>query len=123
MKGFAQAIALLVLGMQGLVAVEPPLQDAGAAARSQIGSHVVFVDVISQVEIKPSGTVFLNFGGKYPDETLKAVVMAETRPRFPEAHKWEGRTVKVEGELTEHEGHKRIILRERGQIALVEVPD
>ncbi len=124
MKGSARGVfVVLLLGMHGMFAGVPSSQGAADAAQSKLGSKVAFVDVITQVEIKSSGTLFLNFGGRYPDEVLKAVVMSETRPRFPDAHKWEGRTVRVEGELTEHEGHKRIILRERGQIALVELPD
>lgn len=121
MRGIACA-GLIILGILWASAVEVP-GDAAAAARAELGTQVAFVDVITEVEVKSSGTIFLNFGGKYPRETLKAVVMAETRPRFPEVHQWQGRRVKVEGELTEHEGHKRIILRERGQITLVETPD
>lgn len=93
--------------------------DAGMVA-GKVGERVLFVDTIRQVVAKDSGTVFLNFGGAYPDETLAVVVMKDTRERFPGVETWDGKKVRVEGMVTEFEGHPRIILRERGQITLVE---
>jgi hypothetical protein len=46
--------------------------------------------------------------------------MDETRPRFPDVEKWSGKKVRVVGEVSEHDGHRRIILRERDQISLAE---
>ena len=91
-----------------------------AIASQPAGQTVSFVDVVQEVVVKDSGTIFLNFGGKYPNERLTVVIMAETKKRFPGAETWEGRKVRVTGELSEHRGHPRIILRERGQIEPLE---
>ena len=93
--------------------------DAKAAA-AKPGEKVVIEDTVREVAITDSGTVFLNFGAAYPDEVLTAVVMKDTRSRFPGVETWNGKKVRIEGEVSDHQGHRRIILRERGQIALVE---
>ena len=85
----------------------------------KLGEKVEFVDTVHEVVIKDSGTIFLNFGGDYPDEVFAAVVMKDTHPRFPGIESWIGKKVHVEGVVSDYEGHHRIILRERGQISLV----
>lgn len=93
--------------------------DAAAAAKKP-GESVVVVDTVREVVTKESGTVFLNFGAAYPKEVLTAVVMRETLPRFPGVETWLGKKVRLEGVVSEHLGHGRIVLRERGQILLVD---
>lgn len=95
--------------------------DAKSAA-AKPGEKVVIVDTVREVTITDSGTVFLNFGAAYPGEVLTVVVMKGTRSRFPGIEEWNGKKVRIEGVVSDHQGHPRIILRERGQIALVE-PD
>ena len=97
---------------------EEILDAPGAAAK--VGENVIFEDTIHQVVDRDTGTVFLNFGAAYPKEVLTVLVMKETRSRFPGVETWEGKKVHVEGMVTEHEGHPRVILRDRGQIYLVE---
>ncbi|MFZ4775555.1 MAG: hypothetical protein ACOYM3_09345 [Terrimicrobiaceae bacterium] len=93
--------------------------DAASAAK-KLGESVVVVDTVREVVTKESGTVFLNFGAAYPEEILTAVVMKETLPRFPGIETWLGKKIRMEGVVSEHEGHCRIVLRERGQILPVE---
>jgi len=92
--------------------------DAKSAAQ-KLGEKVVIEDAVREVSITDSGTVFLNFGAVYPDEVLAVVVMKDTRPRFPGIETWSGKKVRIEGTVSDHEGHRRIILRDRGQIVLV----
>jgi len=92
---------------------------ASVAAR-RVGEMVFVEDTIREVITKPSGTLFLNFGDSFPRESLKAIVMAATRARFSGVEKWQGRRVRLSGIVTIYKGHARIILRERGQITLVD---
>jgi hypothetical protein len=96
--------------------------DSQSAAGAEPGSPVTFTDIIREIVVSPEGTIFVNFGGKYPKETFAAVVMKETHPRFPDIENWVGKKVLVSGTVSEFEGHKRVILRERGQIKLAESP-
>ena len=57
------------------------------------------------------------------EDTIREVVIKDTRPRFPGIETWAGKAVRIEGVVSEHGGHSRIILRERGQITLVAGPE
>ena len=111
-------IAFMVpwLFAQGLCGEVPDAKSAAAKP----GEKVQFVDTVREVSITDSGTVFLNFGAAYPDEVLTVVVMKDTRSRFPGVETWNGKKVRIDGVVSDRQGHCRIILRERGQIALVE---
>lgn len=111
-------LAILILWLPALAVCGEVIDAKSAAAR--IGDKVVIEGIIHEIVIRESGTVFLNFGAAYPDEALAAVVMKDTRPRFPGIESWQGKKVRVEGIVSDHDGRPRIILRERGQIALVE---
>ncbi len=119
MKPPSLLLIAFLLMLPSLPAAGPPAGVDAIAAQSA-GQTVSFVDVVQEVVVKDSGTIFLNFGGKYPNERLTVVIMAETKKRFPGAETWAGRKVRVTGELSEHRGHPRIILRERGQIEPLE---
>lgn len=113
-------VGMLICG--AVLADDEGTLDAREAAAHKNGETVSFEDRIVEIVVKESGTVFLNFGASFPNEVLKAIIMDDTRPRFPNALQWEGRRVRVSGVLSEKEGRKRIILRERGQIELVDDP-
>lgn len=110
---------VLALATMAILPFSHAQSDASATKQAAIGATVSFVDTVQEVVVKPSGTIFLNFGAKYPDETITVIVMDETRPRFPEVEKWAGKKVRVSGEVSDYKGHRRIILREKEQIALV----
>ena len=111
-------LALMILRLSAL-ALCGEVPDAKSAA-AKLGEKVAIEDTVREVSITGSGTVFLNFGAAYPDEVFAAVVMKDTRSRFPDVETWSGKKVRIEGIVSDHQGHRRIILRERGQIVLVE---
>jgi len=109
---------VFALASMAILPISHAEPDSSAAKQAAIGATVSFVDTVKEVVVKPSGTIFLNFGAKYPDESITIIVMDETRPRFPQIEKWLGKKVRVSGELSDYKGHRRIILREKDQIAL-----
>ncbi|MDX2079154.1 MAG: hypothetical protein SFU53_00060 [Terrimicrobiaceae bacterium] len=119
MRRFVSALAVFVFVWAGPAAGEPT---AAQAASEQPGSEVRFVDRVAEIQESPAGTLFINFGGRFPAERLTAVIMRQTRSRFPGVENWTGRVVRVRGELTEHRGFRRVILRERGQIVALGRP-
>lgn len=119
MKRVACGLFLLFLTWSVGVAREPT---AAEASRAPAGTEIQFVDRVTEIQRSPKGTLFINFGGKYPAELLTVVIMKATRSRFPGVENWTGRVVRVRGEISEHRGFRRVILRERGQIAALGRP-
>ncbi len=69
-----------------------------------------------------TGTIFLNFGGAYPDQCFTATIFASDAGKFPPNPNsyYEGKTVKVSGKIKLYEGKPEIILEEPSQITIAE---
>jgi len=122
---FVFVLSLLAVGALAAETFSSPKE---AAAKSE-GADVRFVGLVQEVKVTDKGTIFLNFGGKYPNETITAILLASRSSAFDEVldqgPKWlTGRRVQVSGRITIHEGHPRVILRSRDQLKVLaqEIP-
>jgi len=120
MKVFGLFLLSLGLATATIAAGEYKEVTAAQAGVQAEGTRVVFVDVIAEVKISDKGTVFLNFGGRYPSEVMTAVILRTRRSAFEDLDvDWkaiEGRKVQVKGEVSFYEGHPRVLLRDREQL-------
>lgn len=68
-----------------------------------------------------SNTVFLNFGGAYPNQCFVAVIFSSALANFPPNPQifYEGKTVKIKGVIKEYKGKPEIILNDQSQIEAV----
>jgi micrococcal nuclease len=83
-----------------------------ADAKSHIGETAVVKGVVAQVT-KGAKAVFLNFGGKYPDNIFTAVSF---NLPFSALSAFEGKTVTVSGTIKDYKGKPEIIVSNLGQI-------
>lgn len=118
MKTFAVGALTILLAFVGNVCAGDETIDAAAAAQA-IGKTIVLSDVVTEVVVNESGAVFLNFGGAYPNEVFRVVVLSKLKTRFPEAENLENKRVRITGEVVEYEGYPRIILRNPEQLTVV----
>lgn len=81
-----------------------------------VGKDVVMTGVVDEVVERETGTVFWNFGGKYPANVFAVVILPEIRDRFADLESIEGKKVRISGRVVDHKGRPRIILRERSQV-------
>jgi len=120
MKTLGLLLCGLGLAMATLEAGEYKEVTAAQAAVQAEGTRVLFRDVISEVKISDKGTVFLNFGGRYPSEVMTAVILRSRRGAFEDLDvDWQvlqGRKVRIRGEVSFYEGHPRVLLRDRDQV-------
>lgn len=79
----------------------------------QVGETVDFCGTPSQVTVRGKdheGPVFLNFGGKFPDNTFSVVIWRDVAgaeiSELPE--RYSGKTLLIHGVVTEHEGKPEI---------------
>jgi len=95
------------------------------AARQPDGAVVHFTGEITEVRVSDRGTVFLNFGGHFPNQVIAAVIFASRVDQFaPWREDWgqlEGKTVVIHGELQFYEGrHPRVVLHGYEQLRIVD---
>jgi TonB family protein len=77
---------------------------------------------VTQVgESKDRHTLFLNFGGRYPNHVFDAVVLSKNLQSFPEARSWEGKNITVRGKIQLYKGRGKpeIILERQEQVTMV----
>jgi TonB family protein len=65
-------------------------------------------------------TLFLNFGGQYPDHVFNAVIFSQQFQLFPEARSWEFKSIEVRGkiQLYKSNGKPEIILERQEQVTV-----
>lgn len=115
MKIIAKLIAsfgLSLILVTGAVAetISPP------EAAQHVGSTATVEGVVSQVSISRKGTIFINFGGRYPNHVFYGVIFKGNAGRFPNAQTLEGHTVAISGTIKSYEGKPEIIISSPSQI-------
>jgi DNA/RNA endonuclease YhcR with UshA esterase domain len=64
------------------------------------------------------GNIFLNMGGKYPNQAFTAFIPAGSASQFPNAQQYDGKTVAVTGKIQLYKGKPEIILNSPSQISV-----
>ena len=89
-------------------------------AANQIGEEVVVQGQVSQVGASErSHTLFVNFGGRYPNHVFTAVIFSKNLPSFPEARSWEGKVLRVRGQVQMYREKPEIILTAPDQVTVL----
>jgi hypothetical protein len=63
------------------------------------------------------GNIFLNMGGKYPNQAFTAFIPASSAAQFSQAQQYEGRIVAVSGKIALYKGKPEIIVNSPSQIS------
>jgi hypothetical protein len=63
------------------------------------------------------GNIFLNMGGKYPNQAFTAYIPSGSAAQFSHMLGYEGRTVSVTGKITLYRGKPEIIVTSPSQIS------
>lgn len=96
-----------------------------AEASRHVGERATVCGEVASTRYAPSvdgEPTFLNLGRPYPDQVFTALIWGDDRPRFgrpPEEH-FRARRICVTGKIGSYRGTPQIIVRQPGQIELVE---
>jgi DNA/RNA endonuclease YhcR with UshA esterase domain len=99
-----------------IIAQTPPSYTAADAAK-HVGETATVTDRVDGVHQSGKGNIFLNMGGKYPNQTFTAFVPSSSAAQFSNPQQYEGRTVAVSGKITLYHGKPEIIVTSISQIA------
>jgi DNA/RNA endonuclease YhcR with UshA esterase domain len=87
-----------------------------SSAHAYVGQTVTVEGTVATVHVTRTGTTFLNFGAAYPKQTFTAVIFRPAASRFPNPQQWEGKRVRVTGQVRLYRGKPEIILEELSQL-------
>ena len=96
-KLFATLSVLLIT-----LAVAETTEYSAVEAAKHIGETATVTDKVERANQAKRGNIFLNMGGKHPNETFTIFIPADAAPKFADFKKYEGAIVSVTGKITAH---------------------
>lgn len=91
---------------------------SAAEAGSHVGEYATVVGKVYQVYESRKGTIFLDIGGKYPNNTFTGVIFASEAGNFADVEQYQGKTVEITGKIRTYQGTPEIILNEQEQVGI-----
>jgi DNA/RNA endonuclease YhcR with UshA esterase domain len=112
MKTFLALFAIAALA----IAQAPPNYTPGEAAK-HVGETATVTGTVDGFHQSGKGNIFLNMGGKYPNQAFTAFIPSGSAAQFSQPQRYEGQTVSVSGKITLYHGKPEIVVTSPSQIA------
>lgn len=87
-------------------------------AAKHVGETATITGGVDGVHQSGKSNIFLNMGGKYPNQAFTAFIPSSSAAQFPNPQQYEGRTVAVSGKITLYKGKPEIIVNSPSQISV-----
>jgi DNA/RNA endonuclease YhcR with UshA esterase domain len=81
-----------------------------------VGEVATVTDQVTGIHQSGKGNIFLNMGGKYPNQAFTAYIPASSAGQFSDFQKYKGTMVAVSGKITLYRGKPEIIVTSPSQI-------
>jgi DNA/RNA endonuclease YhcR with UshA esterase domain len=88
-----------------------------ADAAKHVGETATVTDKVDGVHQSGKGNIFLNMGGKYPNQAFTAFIPSSSAAQFSQPQQYEGKTVAVTGKIQLYKGKPEIIVNSPTQIS------
>lgn len=108
-------LALFVVICAGLISAQTSNYTAVEAAK-HVGEAATVTDRVDGIHQSGKGNIFLNMGGKYPNQAFTAFIPSSSAGQFSDYHKYDGQTVSVSGKITLYRGKPEIVVTSPSQI-------
>jgi len=111
------SLALFVGALAAVAIAQAPPSYTAAEAAKHVGETATVTDRVDGFHQSGKGNIFLNMGGKYPNQSFTAFIPSASAAQFPNAQQYEGRTVAVSGKIQLYKGKPEIIVTSPSQIS------
>ena len=89
---------------------------SASEAAKHVGETATVTDKVDGVHQSGKDNIFLNMGGKYPNQAFTAFIPSSSAAQFSNPQQYEGRTVTVSGKITLYRGKPEIVVTSPSQI-------
>lgn len=117
------AIAFCGFAFVGMIFAGDVPDYSPTEAGKHAGEKATVTGKIEDAHRAQGGSIFLNMGGKHPNEEFVAFIPAKYAEKFSDIEKYDGAVVTVSGEIKMHEGKPEIIVTEPAQIVQKEAKE
>lgn len=114
-KFFAALIVLLVTS-----ALADTTEYSATEAAKHVGETATVTDKVERANQAKGGNIFLNMGGRHPNETFTIFIPADAATKFADFKKYEGATLSVTGRIATHGDKPEITVNSPDQITIKE---
>src|SRR5947199_6150801 len=83
-----------------------------------IGETATVTDKVDDAYQAKGGNIFLNLGGKHPNEAFTVFVPTSSASEFKDVKMYDGKTISVTGKITEHNGKPEITVKSPSDITI-----
>jgi hypothetical protein len=111
-------LALLLAGVIALAIAQSPVTCTASEAGKHVGEIATITDKVDGVHQSGRGNIFLNLGGKNPNQIVTAFIPAASAGDFSNPQQYDGKTVAVSGKITLYQGKPEIIVTNVCQIII-----
>jgi DNA/RNA endonuclease YhcR with UshA esterase domain len=110
-------LAMFVGGIAALAIAQAPANYKATEAAKHVNETAMVTDRVDGVHQSGKGNIFLNMGGKYPNQAFTAFIPSASAGQFSQPQQYEGKTVSVSGKITLYHGKPEIIVTSPSQIS------
>ena len=93
-----------------------PVKILPLEAKARVGEVATVTGKVFSIHVTQKGDVFLNIGGAHPNQPFAAVCFQGAIPA-DDLKKFDGKTVKVTGEIKDYNGQIEIVLERANQVS------
>lgn len=111
-------LALLAFAVGALAIAQAPASYTAAEAAKHVGETATVTDRVDSFHQSGKGNIFLNMGGKYPNQAFTAFIPSSSAAAFPNPQQYEGRMVVVSGKIALYKGKPEIVVNSTSQISV-----
>src|SRR6266566_8283416 len=98
------------------IVAQSSMYSPGEAAK-HVGETATITGTVDGVHQSGKSNIFLNMGGKYPNQAFTAFIPSASAAQFSQPQQYEGRMVAVSGKVTLYHGKPEIIVNSSSQIS------
>jgi DNA/RNA endonuclease YhcR with UshA esterase domain len=109
-------VALLAAAIAALAIAQTGPTYTPEEAAKHVGETATVTGKVDGFHQSGKGNIFLNMGGKYPNQAFTAFIPSSSAAQFPQPEQYEGRTVAVSGKITLYKGKPEIIVNSPSQV-------
>ena len=110
-------LALFVATLAALAVAQAPATYTPAEAAKHVGETATVTGTVDSFHQSGKGNMFLNMGGKYPNQAFTAFIPSASAAQFANAQQYEGRIISVSGKIDLYKGKPEIIVTSPSQIS------
>jgi DNA/RNA endonuclease YhcR with UshA esterase domain len=110
-------LALCMAAVAASVIAQTPPNYSPTEAAKHVGETATVTGAVDGFHQSGKGNIFLNMGGKYPNQSFTAFIPSGSAAHFPNAQQYEGRTITVSGKIALYKGKPEIIVNSPSQIS------